>query len=554
MSFLNALHWIAGLVLVLLTIYCLSYRNNSLAKSLATFLFLSGAWAVLAACINLPAELETRILLNRVKMFCAALLPLSIFYIGTHLNSTEKTSLWAWSGFSLIPVSMALLSLTPYHELLVTNYSIKNFFGENLLTFANGPLFHLHSLAARILILWTLIQIYRGIRSRHQHHRLKSTLIIFAILIPSITDSIAVYFFDYLRFIQILPAILPITGLIFTYIIFAERTLDIVPFARSQIINEMPDPCLMWNSYDLLVDYNHAAASAMEISSNSIGRPMSLVLEKYPQIKTETEFSTSTGKYFEVVWKRLIHNNKEQGKFLILRDITDQKRVEKELRQLDQVKTTFMGILSHDLMGNINNISFLSEIILKNHKENLPEELKVQLESIHHSSVDVNNFISELLRWARTQFHGIQLNKQKVLPSIIIRKAVDYLSPLAIEKDIDIELQLEAELAVEMDQNMIETVVRNILANAVKFSPMKSSISVRTHIHENHLYVDIKDVGIDLNEVEINQLINQNDEGHLGLGLLLSREFISLHQGKLWAQKSAQGHTIFTFMLPCLQS
>lgn len=554
MSILNALHWIAGLVLILLTSYCLSYRNNSLAKSLATFLFLSGAWAVLAACINLPLDLETRILLNRVKMFCAALLPLSIFYIGTHLNSTEKTSLWAWTGFSIVPVFMAILALTPFHELLVTNYSIKNFFGEDLLTFSNGSLFHLHSLAARILILWTLIQIYRGIKSRHQHHRLKSTLIIFAILIPSVTDSIAVYFVDYLRYIQILPAILPITGLIFTYIIFAERTLDIVPFARSQIINHMPDPCLMWNSYDLLVDFNPAAGHIMKLKEDSIGKPMSIILEKYPQIKTGSEFSTSEGKHFEVIWKDLIHHHKDQGKFLILRDITDQKRVEKELRQLDQVKTTFMGILSHDLMGNINNISFLSEIILKNHRDKLPEELKAQLESIHHSSVDVNNFISELLRWARTQFHGIQLNKKSELPSTIIRKAVDYLTPLAIDKEIEFELQLETEEAIEMDQNMIETVVRNILANAVKFSPTRSSINIKTQILENHLYVHIKDSGLDLNEVEVNKFISDGDDAHLGLGLLLSREFISLHQGKFWAQKSAQGHTIFSFMLPRLQS
>lgn len=204
----------------------------------------------------------------------------------------------------------------------------------------------------------------KNLKTKHQHYQLKYWLIFIGILLPFVVDTVAVNYLHTFRYIQLVPAFLPITGLIFMYAIFWQRTLDIIPIARSEIINNMPDPCVMWNKSQMLIDYNQAASEIFQIREKDMGTSIEEIFRNFPQIKTHSEIQTKDGRYFQVIYK-IIPN---KGSFHLFKDITDQKRIEEELRNIGHVKTTFMGILSHDLSGNVSNIALLSEILLKNYQ------------------------------------------------------------------------------------------------------------------------------------------------------------------------------------------
>jgi hypothetical protein len=279
---LNLLHWATAFTLAGLAYYCYKQRRLQAAPALSLFLGLSAYWALWAAVIFLVPDLESKIFLNRIKLLPIPFIPLSIFYVIYSIQNSFKIPKWGWGCLSIIPSTSALITLSPFYDLFITDYALKNYFGHDVLIFSNGPWFQIHNIQSRLLIVFSLISILTFSQNQNFKGKHKKWLLFFAIFLPFVADSIAVFYFEFLRYIQITPTALVLTALTMFYAIFKDGILNVVPYARSLILDNTSDIHLVFNANNQLVDFNKAAQYSLGLSHQSIHKSLSEI-KKYCQ-------------------------------------------------------------------------------------------------------------------------------------------------------------------------------------------------------------------------------------------------------------------------------
>ncbi|MCU0447369.1 MAG: sensor histidine kinase [Microscillaceae bacterium] len=241
-------------------------------------------------------------------------------------------------------------------------------------------------------------------------------------------------------------------------------------------------------------------------------------------------------------------------------EITVQKlqESEKNLLELNHIKDKFFSIISHDLrspMATLN--SFLN--ILVNFSDNFsPDELQNLARRTQKSVGGLTELLDNLLQWARSQMNHLQFEPQTINLYQIVYNTANLLTVSIEEKQIDLKIEIAENLQVFADQNMLSFVFRNLLINALKFTPPKGKINIDSQVSDNQLVIKISDTGIGIPPENLANLFlvhkhfstrgTQNEKG-VGLGLLLCKEFIEKHGGKIAVQSEEGKGTTFSFSL-----
>ena len=240
-------------------------------------------------------------------------------------------------------------------------------------------------------------------------------------------------------------------------------------------------------------------------------------------------------------------------------DITENKDNELRLVELNATKDKFFSLIGHDLKNPINSIIGLSNLLTKeiqqNHQTNIPELAA----GIYQSSQKVMNLLVQLLDWARINggkmdFHPTPCNlKQLILDTIALFVETARL------KSIEIVLESQNSVEVLVDPDMINTVLRNLISNAIKFSFSGSTIKLSWTIINKECLVCVKDEGIGIEMKVLDKLFKiehsqsnlgtQNEKG-TGLGLLLCKEFIQRHGSQITVESTVGKGSSFYFKLP----
>lgn len=258
----------------------------------------------------------------------------------------------------------------------------------------------------------------------------------------------------------------------------------------------------------------------------------------------------------------LHQNDKPSGTFLVFNDITSWKlaeetlvKSEKELRESNAAKDKFFSIIAHDLKNPFHSILNFSDLLLKNYSSYDKEEILTFIKMIHESSRQAFNLLDNLLHWSRAQMGKMNLNTTVVdLHDIIIRN-IHLLEGTALEKNIHISHSIQHKTFILCDENMISTVMRNLISNAIKFTRPTGKITInhreKSHAHE----ISVMDTGVGIKEEDLDKLFRidihftttgtANEEG-TGLGLILCREFVNLNNGNIRViSKPGKGSTFF---------
>ncbi|MFA9389762.1 MAG: ATP-binding protein [Prolixibacteraceae bacterium] len=230
-----------------------------------------------------------------------------------------------------------------------------------------------------------------------------------------------------------------------------------------------------------------------------------------------------------------------------------------ELIKANSSKDKFFSILAHDLRNPFHHILGHSQLLaLKYDKLNI-EERKQYADEIHNSCEQVNRLLDNLLEWSRTQSQSIEFRPQKLLVNDIINETIDLLLKTATKKSILISNKIDQEITVFADTEMLATIIRNITNNAIKFTPAGGNITIDANLLKNKLQIIIEDNGVGIKKSNINKLFKlhsniktrgTNDERGTGLGLAICKEFIDLHQGKIWVESEVNVGSKFYVELP----
>jgi len=252
----------------------------------------------------------------------------------------------------------------------------------------------------------------------------------------------------------------------------------------------------------------------------------------------------------------------ENGKscFVTAYDITAFKDRTTELQAIDAEKDKFFSIIAHDLRSPLSGFLGLTEVISEGFQQMDLEEIREIILLMKNSATNLYQLLQNLLEWSGMQRGLITFSPTSILLRPKIAESIELVMQAAALKDIEISLDVADDIAVSADINMVGVILRNLLSNAIKFTPKGERIAVSAKSISNYMIqISVKDTGIGMNQNIIDNLFrintNTNRKGtegeySTGLGLIISKDFVEKHGGKLSIESEKGEGTVFHFTLP----
>lgn len=235
------------------------------------------------------------------------------------------------------------------------------------------------------------------------------------------------------------------------------------------------------------------------------------------------------------------------------------EKSEQELRVLNASKNKFFSIIAHDLKNPFHTVMGYSYLLSKDYIRFSEEERRKFATDIYQSTNNIFRLLQNLLEWSRSQTGRLKFTPLEIEFKRILDNSVSVLSALAEQKKIQLTFSYNEGLKVFADPLMIETVLRNLINNAIKFTPENGLISITAEHTENQVKITVSDTGVGISEEDVQNLFRidskvkrkgTNDEDGSGLGLILCKEFVAKNHGKLWAESAPGQGSSFSFTIP----
>lgn len=355
----------------------------------------------------------------------------------------------------------------------------------------------------------------------------------------------------------------------------------------SQVIDSLLDYCIFTMDTELTINsWNSGATGIFQYEANEIlGKPFhtiftdSDIADGIPE--KEIEMAISDGKATDNRW----HLCKDGKKFFayglvfpllgidgemlgfvkILRDITEKKNTAdaidlyvKDLEILNTHKESVISILSHDLRSPL--AGFIS--LLDHTRTNLHEIEKGELENIldllYSSALKELDQLDHLVEWGRIKYASETFSPVKANLNHIIKKVFGILSENTLAKNIELISRVEETFTVYADLKMLQSILQNLISNAIKYSNLGGTITVAAIQQESISVIAINDTGIGMNQETLATLFKpqlstlaerRSSNAGAGIGLLLTRNLVEKHGGEIWAESKEQEGSTFFFSL-----
>ncbi len=249
-------------------------------------------------------------------------------------------------------------------------------------------------------------------------------------------------------------------------------------------------------------------------------------------------------------------------------EIHERKQTEDALRESEQAlqklnisKDTFFSIIAHDLKGPIGSLKDLIQMTEERLETQSPEQLKSIVVLQRSATENLFKLLENLLTWSRIQRGMVEYTPIQLNLGNLVRQNVELLGGIARQKQITLRNQVSDSMLVYGDRNMIDTVIRNLMSNALKFTRADGTVSVSADTHGDVVEIAVSDTGIGIAQEHIPKLfrietkfkrLGTAREKGTGLGLILCREFVEQHQGKIWVESEEGQGAAFKFTLPAM--
>jgi len=253
----------------------------------------------------------------------------------------------------------------------------------------------------------------------------------------------------------------------------------------------------------------------------------------------------------------------------VTRDISELKQAEEQLRlnneqliKLNTEKDIFFSVIAHDLRGPFGSFLGLTEIMADEQSGLTINEIHSLAWKMKNSSTNIYTLLENLLHWAKIRQEQVPLNMIKIGLLSLINQNKTVFKEQVESKGIDLICDISDNFEVYSDTNILQIVTRNLVSNAIKFTPKGGKITISAKITiDNFVEIAIKDNGIGMDKELVERLfrldvrtgrIGTEGEPSSGLGLILCRDFIEKLGGKLWVESEVEKGSVFYFTIPIL--
>ena len=358
------------------------------------------------------------------------------------------------------------------------------------------------------------------------------------------------------------------------------------------LINNMPDRIYVKDNQSRFLVCNDALVKRMgksgiediigktdfdllphDLAAQYFANEQEIIHSGQPLINHEESMGNISGKIrWSLTTKVPLHDN--QGKIIgiigIGKDITERKLAEEEIRLKNEMlqtinaeKDKFFSIIAHDLRGPLSAFVAATQILTEEIQTMNIDEIKDITLSMKDSAANIYRLLENLLEWSRLRRGVIDFVPEKFNLRKKIGVSTDVLSESAKKKEIEIVISVPDEIEVLADNHMFDTIVRNLVSNAIKFTPVGGKIRVSAACKSDHsIEVTISDSGIGMTKELKNKLFQFNEktsrqgtegEPSTGLGLLLCKEFIEKHGGEIRVESEVGKGSSFSFTIGNLE-
>ena len=274
---------------------------------------------------------------------------------------------------------------------------------------------------------------------------------------------------------------------------------------------------------------------------------------------------------YEVKASLIKQNSEPVGVQCVFSDVTDRKeaslRLEKlneSLLELNANKDKFFKIIAHDLRNPYSSIIGFSEMLLEDIEQISKDEIRDSLKIIHSAAKNSFSLLENLLAWSRLETGSMPFSPVKLVLSDAIEEVVNVLFSLAYRKQIEIDNLVKPDITVLADKNMLNTILNNLVMNAIKFTQVGGEIKIyaKDYISEpdkDFIMISVADTGIGMDAetcktlFKLNKMVSRpgtEKEQGTGLGLVLVREMVEKHGGKIIVESTPGKGSDFSFLIP----
>lgn len=242
--------------------------------------------------------------------------------------------------------------------------------------------------------------------------------------------------------------------------------------------------------------------------------------------------------------------------------IVQNQELENTVKQLEgsnKTKDKLFSILAHDLKNPVAALSGILDTLNKNTPSLSKEEIHNYIKNLNNSSTSINDLITNLLDWTRTQSQSLVYEPTEINLHELVMKNVFLVETQLTNKNISCHVSLDISHYVIADKYMVDTIVRNILSNAIKFTHLNGDITITSENRGTEIALIFADTGVGITQEQIDDIQNHQTKsisyGTLGetgtrLGLHLVKEFIEINKGRLDVKSEQNEGSVFTIYLP----
>lgn len=269
--------------------------------------------------------------------------------------------------------------------------------------------------------------------------------------------------------------------------------------------------------------------------------------------------------YIKMRERKLTHDKKLLEKKVLERTIRIEEQNQlisnqiQELKELNSTKDKFFSIIGHDLGNQFNIIVGFSELLVSGLKKMDLQKIEYHLSNIYNSSKHADELLGNLLTWAKMQTKSIPFNPEPFDVLTQIDETLALLEGAYTRKNIAVKVVADGQIQVFADANMFSTIFRNLMGNAIKFTPENGAVSVYIENSGNFCQITIQDNGVGIPEENMPKIfrvdstlttVGTSGEKGTGLGLALCKEFVEKHNGQIRVESEVGKGSRFIFTLP----
>lgn len=550
-------------ILVFITAFVsLSYMITSWRQpSVRWLIILVGSFCVVSFCtlgVYIVRDVEIQILFSRMRFLTLGLLPPSWLLFLTSVYQRPKWLQRPIISFLIFLPGLvtSLLTVVPYwRDYVAFNFSPVEINHFVVLKYTMGPWFQYHYTWAMLLVGASLILgVYlfiqeKGIR-RHQ-----VIILTFCSVLAAAVDIYCVLSQSPMRWLMLASGtfFISLVGIVFSTA--KLKLLNVTSLALNRVFQEFPDPVIVIDGEKKVRMANKASAEFF-IIQNLIGKNIDNAIQMGLVEGEVALFDLKGEKHFFNLSLDKLETDSEQisGQVVFFRRITLQKSIEKRLNENLEFKARLLSLIAHDLFGQMEAQALVSSSL---QEEVNDESIRERIDLIASSTMVSQEFVENILSWVKSQKNDFEAIKKDFEWNTLIKECIEEQASVCKMKNIEIIFHSNTwPLIAQGDSNMLGSVVRNLLTNAIRATNNAQKINVNLFLIDQKIRVEIIDSGVGMNEEVLSKVRglsfafpneNQSTFNSFGIGLMIVKRFLDLHHGEFFIESKLNEGTKVSF-------